>query len=114
MNKIYYYDLGIRNAVIHNFNRLSDRTDVGGLFENFVIVERMKHRTYHDIFADQYFWKEYNGKEVDLIEEYAGNLHAFEFKWSKSTSKAPTSFSATYPNHTFASVNRDNFTDFVL
>lgn len=114
MNKIFFYDLGIRNAIIHNFNRLSDRNDVGGLFENFMVVERLKYRSYHDIYADQYFWKEYNGKEIDLIEEHSGKIHAYEFKWTKSPTKAPIAFAHAYPDHAYIGVNRNNFTDIVL
>lgn len=81
LRKIYFYDVGIRNAVINNFNPLNKRDDLGALWENFIIVERMKYREYHRIEANQYFWRTYDGSEVDLVEEREGNLYGFEFKW---------------------------------
>ena len=81
LKKIYFYDNGIRNALINNFNFLDSRKDVGALWENFMIVERMKFRFYHNIDADQYFWRTYDGNEIDLIEEESGKLRGYEFKW---------------------------------
>lgn len=81
MNKVYFYDLGIRNTLIDNLNTLENRNDTGLLFENFMIVERLKHREYHQIYSSQYFWRTYDGSEVDLIEERDGKLYGFEFKW---------------------------------
>lgn len=81
LRKIYFYDVGIRNAVINNFSPLDQRDDLGALWENFMIVERMKYRQYHRIEANQYFWRTYDGSEVDLVEEREGKLYGFEFKW---------------------------------
>jgi len=81
LRKIYFYDVGIRNAVINNFSLLGERDDLGALWENFIIVERMKYREYHRIEANQYFWRTYDGSEVDLVEEREGRLYGFEFKW---------------------------------
>jgi len=81
LRKIYFYDLGIRNAVINNFSPLAQRDDLGALWENFMVVERMKYREYHRIDANQYFWRTYDGSEVDLVEEREGRLCGFEFKW---------------------------------
>lgn len=81
--KIYFYDLGIRNTVINNFNPLSSREDVGRLFENFCILERMKFRMYNNIHSNQFFWREYGGAEIDLVEERGGKLFAYEFKYSE-------------------------------
>lgn len=83
LKKIYFYDLGIRNALLNNFNFLDSRNDVGALWENFVITERLKYRTYHKIYADQYFWRTYDGSEIDLVEESAGQLRGYEIKWSE-------------------------------
>jgi len=83
LRKIYFYDTGIRNAVISNFNFLDSRKDVGMLWENFMIVERMKFRSYNKIDREQYFWRTYDGNEIDLIEEKSGKLHGYEFKWSE-------------------------------
>lgn len=79
--KIYFYDVGIRNAVINNFNPIDKREDLGALWENFMVVERMKYREYHRIEANQYFWRTYDGSEVDLVEEREGRLYGYEFKW---------------------------------
>lgn len=81
LRKIYFYDVGIRNAVINNFNSINNREDLGALWENFMIVERMKYREYHRIEANQYFWRTYDGSEVDLVEEREGRLYGYEFKW---------------------------------
>ncbi len=79
--KIYFFDLGVRNAIINNFN--TSRNDIGTLFENFCFVERMKFREYHRIYANQYFWRDYAGNEIDLVEEREGKLFAYEFKYNK-------------------------------
>jgi uncharacterized protein len=80
-NKIYFFDVGIRNAIINNFSPIDSRNDVGALWENFCIVERIKNDHFHRVFKNYYFWRTYNQKEIDLIEEYNGKLEAFEFKW---------------------------------
>jgi len=81
LKKIYFYDTGIRNAVINNFNFLESRKDAGKLWENFMMVERMKFRFYNKIEAEQYFWRTYDGNEIDLIEETSDKLRGYEFKW---------------------------------
>jgi predicted AAA+ superfamily ATPase len=92
-NKIYFYDLGIRNSLIQNFNRPNLRTDLGGLWENFCIAERLKRNTFAGHRPNMYFWRHYDGQEVDYIEEYDGILHAYEFKYSpKAKFKKPEFF----------------------
>ncbi len=86
--KIYFYDLGIRNAVINNFSPLNLRDDVGKLFENFCILERMKFRLYNNIHTNQFFWRTYEGAEIDLVEERGGKLFAYEFKYSSKRIKS--------------------------
>ena len=113
MHKIYFYDLGIRNAIINNFNILENRNDVGQLFENYFILERMKYRSYYRLFANQYFWKNYEQSEVDLIEEFDGNLQAYELKWSKHRAALPLSFRKNYQADCYL-VSRENFLDFLL
>ncbi|PCI25424.1 ATPase [Candidatus Peregrinibacteria bacterium] len=113
MNKIYFYDLGIRNALINNFNILGNRTDTGALFENYIISERLKHRAYNDIYADQYFWRDYNQNEIDLIEEYNGMLHTFEIKLKKKNVKIPHSFSEVYTSE-YKVINKENILDFFI
>jgi len=82
LKKIYFYDTGIRNAIINDFNFLDSRKDTGFLWENFMIAERMKFRYYNKIDAEQYFWRTYDGSEIDLIEEKSGKLNGYEFKWN--------------------------------
>ena len=81
LRKIYFYDVGIRNSVINNLNPLNTRDDIGALWENFMVVERMKYREYRRIEANQYFWRTYDGSEVDLVEEREGRLYGYEFRW---------------------------------
>ena len=83
LNKIYFYDLGVRNTMINNFNELSQRDDVGALWENFIILERLKYRHYHQVNANQFFWRSYDKAEIDLVEEKGGKLEGYEIKWKK-------------------------------
>ena len=97
LKKIYFYDVGIRNAIINDFNLLENRSDVGVLWENFIIVERMKYRAYHQIGAEQYFWRSYDKQEIDLIEEKNRKLFGYEMKWSKKAKiKKPSSWDGEY------------------
>jgi uncharacterized protein len=108
--KIYFYDVGIRNAVIRNFNEMNLRSDVGGLWENFCISERLKFNHYHRRFVNTYFWRTYDQKEIDYIEERDGHLTCFEFKYAEgATGKFPAEFSATYPNSSFKVITPANF-----
>ena len=113
-NKYYFYDNGIRNALINNFNPLKLRNDVGGLWENFLMTERMKLFHYKRIFANRYFWRTYDKKEIDLIEEYGGHLYAWEFKYGKKTPKPPKEFLNTYQNSSFGVVDKSSYLDFLL
>ncbi len=83
LKKIYFYDLGIRNAVSNNFNLLTDRNDIGTLWENYMAIERLKFQNYHEIYAENYFWRTYDGAEVDWVEEINGKAFGFEFKWNE-------------------------------
>jgi predicted AAA+ superfamily ATPase len=113
--KIYFYDNGIRNAIIQNFNPLALRTDVGALWENFLITERIKRNAYENALASPYFWRNYYGQEVDYVEAVSGNLHAYEFKWNdRKKAKIPSAFRESYPNATFDLINGKNFDEFVL
>lgn len=107
--KVYFYDCGIRNAVINNFAPLSTRTDVGALWENFIIVERMKHLKYAENEARHYFWRTTQQQVIDLIEEVDSKLTAFEFKWNKNTkAKIPQTFTGNYPKSETLVVSPDN------
>lgn len=112
--KIYFYDLGIRNALIQNFNSLDLRDDIGQLWENFCIAERLKFNSNHQQFVNQYFWRTYTKKEIDYIEEINGKLFAYEIKWNHKTQpKLPSEFLNTYSNSTFTLVNKTNFFTFI-
>ena len=110
-NKIYFYDLGIRNALINNFNPLARRNDRGVLWENFLIIERMKLNAYTNRYVSNFFWRTYDGAEIDYIEKYADSLDGFEFKWSKER-KAPKSW-LEYSNATYKLVNINNYKEFL-
>ena len=113
--KIYFYDNGIRNAVIGNFALIENRTDAGALFENFVISERMKRINYHTPTAQPWFWRTTAKQEIDYVEQRNGILSAYEFKWNpKRKASAPLSFRRAYPDVDFSVISRDNIEDFLL
>lgn len=114
MDKIYFYDLGVRNALINNFNTLDARMDKGQLWENFLVIERLKNNHYQKRFVQSYFWRTYTGAELDYIEEQNGQINGFEFKFSEKISSPPKTWSETYPESTFVCVNRANYLDFIL
>ena len=112
--KIYFYDNGIRNAIIRQFQPLSRRNDVGALWENFLIVERMKFNSWNDQFPNTYFWRTHAQQEIDYIEDIHGILHAYEFTWNeKRKKKLASGFSKTYPDHLFKVVNRENYYEYI-
>lgn len=114
MNKYYFYDVGIRNALISNFNKLENRNDIGQLWENFVLMERIKHNEYKKINTNYYFWRTYEQQEIDLVEEGGGRLSGFEFKWKKNNSKSPKLWLETYKNASYQEINEENYFEFVL
>lgn len=112
--KIYFYDTGIRNGIINNFNPFEYRNDVGALWENFLIAERIKFCHYHPVYTNFYFWRTHQGQEIDLIEERGGKLHGFEFKWkTKKKDKLPGLFVKTYDPITCQTVDSKNFHEFI-
>lgn len=114
--KIYFHDLGIRNALIANFSPLELRSDKGALWENFLIAERKKMNAYENLWANEYFWRTAAQAEVDYIEERDGRLFAYEFKWNprKAKKEAPKSFLSAYPHVSFQTISRENFHEFLL
>ena len=112
-SKYYFYDNGILNAIISNFNSIEIRNDVGTLWENFLVSERIKQITYQPIYTNTYFWRTWEGKEFDWVEEREGKLFAFEFKYTKTVSKNAHSFLATYPDSEVTVVNKSNWLEFV-
>ncbi len=112
--KIYFYDLGIRNILIRNFNPLDIRNDKGELWENFCINERIKHNMNNRIFTNSYFWRTYTKQEIDYIEEMDGKIKCFEFKFNpKAKFKIPKDFLDNYKNSSFEVINPGNFYKFV-
>jgi len=112
--KIYFYDNGIRNMLIGNFNPLDIRTDKGALWENFLMSERIKQNKYKKTFANMYFWRTRQQQEVDLVEEKAGEITGFEFKWNpRKKVKLPTTFIKGYDAKQQV-VTRENFREFVV
>jgi predicted AAA+ superfamily ATPase len=113
--KIYFYDNGIRNSIIANFAPVELRNDVGQLWENFLISERIKYLQNNMIFANRYFWRTVEQQEIDYIEEIDGILHAYEFKWNPNKKTYLTkTFSNSYPDHVFKLINRDNYETFIM
>lgn len=114
--KIYFYDCGIRNAIINNFKSLASRTDAGALWENYVIAERMKFLRYENIDVNHYFWRTTQQQEIDLIEEQeGGDLHAFEFKWGKQDKvRFPKTFTTNYPDAGASVISKENIESFLL
>lgn len=113
-SKYYFYDNGVRNAVISNFNPIVFRNDIGPLWENFLFTERMKKRHYTGISANTFFWRTWGGQEIDLLEEREGGLFGYEFKYKKSKAKTPKKFLEAYPQGSFQVINQENFLDFAV
>jgi len=111
--KYYFYDNGIRNILINNFNYLEFRHDKGALWENHLLIERWKRNSYAGRHVLRYFWRTHDQAEIDYLEEIDGTIHAFEFKWKKGKKRFPKSFLTAYPDHKTAVVNRENYVEFV-
>jgi len=112
--KIYFFDNGIRNAVIKSFGPLQLRNDIGALWENYLISERMKYMNYSEIYANTFFWRTLTQQEIDYIEERDGNFYAYEFKWNvKAKAKFPKAFSENYKNSYIELITPDNYFNFL-
>lgn len=112
--KVYFYDNGIRNALINNFSPIHLRKDKGALWENYLVNERMKFLHYNGFSANRYFWRTHQQQEIDYMEDTDGILHAFEFKWgAKSKARMPATFSNAYPDHTFKVVTSEDYDHFL-
>jgi hypothetical protein len=112
--KWYFYDNGLRNALISNFNPLVLRQDVGQLWESYLISERIKNKYYNAESVEYYFWRTYDGQEIDLIEESGNQIAAIEFKYSERNVKIPRAFSETYPEASFKQVHKENYLQWLL
>lgn len=112
--KIYFYDNGVRNAILGDFKPLDLRQDNGALWENYIISERLKHNAYNMFYGKSYFWRTIQQQEIDYIEDVDGTLHAYEFKWNTTRQPRLTeTFARNYPNHTFTVVTPNNYQDFL-
>ena len=112
--KIYFYDNGIRNAVIGNFNPVSNRNDIGQLWENYLISERFKFLEYNKIRTNVFFWRTTQQQEIDYIEERAGYFYAYEFKFNPNKkARLSKTFQNAYPQHKFELINRENYHKFL-
>ena len=114
--KIFFWDLGIRNAVIGNLSQVESRTDAGALWENFCIAERMKLLSYQGSFAQSWFWRTQQQKEIDYLEDEDGHIKAFEFKWNdhKAATKCPSSFATAYPDASFQVITPNHVDEFLF
>jgi predicted AAA+ superfamily ATPase len=110
----YFYDNGIRNAIINNFNTIDLRNDVGDLWENYLTYERIKKQNYKKIKTNNFFWRTYDQQELDWLEERGDKLEGFEFKWNENKkAKIPTAFAKAYPEAIFNLINKSNYLDFI-
>lgn len=111
--KWYFYDNGIRNAVINNFSPLNSRNDIGQLWEQYLISERIKYNSYRDYLPQYFFWRTYDKQEIDLLEIHNQNIQAIECKWQKQNLKIPTAFAKAYPKASFEQVSKENYLDWI-
>ncbi|MBU4331715.1 ATP-binding protein [Patescibacteria group bacterium] len=112
-SRYYFFDLGVRNALINNFNPLKLRDDLGMLWENYIIIERIKRQEYLKIFSNNYFWRTYDQKEIDFIEERKGKLYGYEIKWAFKKSRPPKDWLETYKNAKYEIISKDNYLKFI-
>lgn len=112
--RYYFYDNGIRNALIGNFTPLNLRNDIGELWENYLITERMKKNEYEQRFRNSFFWRTYDRKEIDLVEEHGGKLFGYEIKWQLRKTRPPRDWQDAYPGASFQMIHRENYREFIL
>lgn len=112
-SRYYFFDNGIRNGLINNFNSLSRRDDVGALWENYLVMERLKKQEYCGLKSNNYFWRTYDQKELDWVEEREGSLFGYEFKWGKADLKAPKKWLESYPEASYECVSQLNYLPFI-
>lgn len=110
---IIYGPRRIRNAIINNFNSLHTRLDVGDLWENYLVIERLKKQSYKKLFKHNYFWRTYDKQEIDWIEDEDGVLEAYEFKWRMQRVKPPGAWLDAYPGAKFSLINQENYLEFI-
>jgi len=113
-SRYYFCDNGVRNALINNFNPIDLRNDIGELWENYLLIERLKLQEYLREPANNYFWRTYTKKEIDLVEEKDGLLHGYEMKWGKARPHPPKEWINAYPGSSWSLVNKENYLDFIV
>jgi hypothetical protein len=112
--KVYFFDNGIRNSLIANFEQIENRTDIGALWENYLVSERVKYLAYQQKWVNNWYWRTTEQQEIDYVEEENGQLSAYEFKWNpKAKGSIPNSFKKTYPTATTNIIHRENFEQFL-
>jgi predicted AAA+ superfamily ATPase len=109
----YFYDNGIRNTLIANFNPIALRNDIGELWENYLLSERIKYQQYSGMIVNNYFWRTYYQQEIDWIEEREGNLFAYEIKWKDKKVKVPSAWKDAYPDSEYSVISQDNYLNFI-
>jgi hypothetical protein len=113
--KIYFYDNGIRNALIANFNQIENRTDIGALWENYLVSERVKYLAYQQKWVNHWYWRTTEQQEIDYLEEENGKLTAYEFKWNPTAKVSiPNAFKQSYPLAEINIIHRENFYEFLV
>jgi len=112
-DKIYFWDLGVRNTVISNLNGLADRNDIGHLWENLMIAEHCKSMAYQGELGNVYFWRTHTGAEIDLVKDSGGKLSGFEYKWGQKRARIPKTFLETYPESTFQVISPESYLEHV-
>jgi hypothetical protein len=112
-HRFYFYDIGIRNAILNKFNELNIRDDIGMLWENYIVMERIKKQVYKNIPSNNYFWRTYDKKEIDFVEERDGKLFGYEIKWKNNKAKEPKDWKLAYPNSEFTIINNENYFEFI-
>lgn len=111
--RYYFYDTGVRNALINNFNPLNMRDDIGMLWENYIVIERLKKQEYLGISSNNYFWRTYDQKEIDFVEERGGSLFGYEIKWKAGRTKPQKAWLESYDNAKYEVINKENYLDFI-
>ncbi len=109
----YFVDNGVLNTILGDFRQLSQRNDVGMLWENYLISERVKTQSYSGMIVNNYYWRTYDRQEIDWIEETEGKLHGYEIKWSDKHVKPPAAWKKAYPEATYSIINRKNYVNFL-
>jgi uncharacterized protein len=114
-SRYYFYDNGIRNAIINNYNDVDSRDDMGKLWENFLVIERIKQQKYQNIHSNNYFWRTWDQQEIDWLEERDGKLFGYEFKYSPNKKvTVPKSFKQNYPESEFQVITKENYLQWLL